>query len=75
LTGNAGVADGHGGTCVFVLRGDGKELWRSEKTTQGQSIPFDIALNGIDRLELIVEDAGDGNGADWGIWTNVQIHR
>ena len=75
LTGNAGLADGHDGTCVFVLRGDGKELWRSEKTTQGQSIPFDIALNGIDRLELIVEDAGDGNGADWGIWTDVQIQR
>jgi hypothetical protein len=29
----------------------------------------------VEVLELIVEDSGDGNGADWGLWTDVQMHR
>lgn len=75
ITGNAGLADGHDGTCVFVLRGDGKELWRSKTMNQGSSLAFDVKVSNVEVLELIVEDAGDGNGADWGLWTDVKLHR
>lgn len=75
LSGHFGVADGHDGSCVFVIRCDGVDRWRSESITQGQAYDFHVALNGTDRLELIVEDSGDGNGADWGIWTDVQLHK
>jgi hypothetical protein len=70
-----GLADGHDGTCVFVLRGDGKELWRSKLINQGSLLAFDVKVQDVEVLELIVEDGGDGNGADWGLWTDVQLHR
>lgn len=75
ISGNVGLADGHDGTCVFVLRGDGKELWRSKEMNQGSLLTFDVQVQDVEVLELIVEDSGDGNGADWGLWTDVQMHR
>lgn len=75
LTGNVGLADGHDGTCVFVLRGDGKDLWRSQRMNQGKIESFDVKVTNVSTLELIVEDGGDGNGSDWGLWTDVQLHR
>jgi hypothetical protein len=75
LSGHFGVADGHDGSCIFVIRCDGVERWRSESITQGQAYDFNVALNETDRLELIVEDSGDGNGGDWGLWTDVQLHK
>ncbi|MFM2218011.1 MAG: hypothetical protein RL240_2329 [Planctomycetota bacterium] len=75
ISGNVGLADGHDGTCVFVLRGDGKELWRSTVIHQGSLLAFDVKVQDVEVLELIVEDGGDGNGADWGLWTDVQLHR
>ncbi len=75
ITGNVGLADGHDGTCVFVLRGDGKELWRSPLMNQGKLASFGVNVRNVSKLELIAEDGGDGNGADWGLWTDVQLHR
>ena len=34
-----------------------------------------VDVKGADLLELIVEDAGDGNNGDWGVWLNPQIER
>lgn len=75
LTGHAGVADGHGGSVVFVVKADGKELWRSKKTAEGTLLDFDLDVENAKQIVFEVEDAGDGNGADWGVWTDLQIHR
>lgn len=73
LSGTAGVADGHEGSVVFVILGDGKELWRSKRTGDGIERAFEIKLEATQELSLVVEDSGDGNGADWGIWTDVKL--
>jgi len=60
FTSGCGLQDGHSGSVVFVLRGDRRELFRSERN-HGQSPAFDGSdVAGVDRLELVVEDAGDG---------------
>ncbi|NLE35274.1 MAG: hypothetical protein GX622_09235 [Bacteroidales bacterium] len=60
-----------GQTVVFVIRGDGRELWRS--TPVGADDPttaFEVSLEGVKELELAVE-SGDGESrfgglpADW----------
>ena len=76
LTGHAGLPDGHsGGSCVFVVKADGKELWRSPKTEPGTLRSFNVKVEGVKALELVVEDAGDGNGSDWGCWFDPELGR
>ena len=75
LTGQSGLADGHRGSVVFVIRCDGKERWRSKTIKQGRAAPFDINVTNVDRIELVVENAADGNGADWGVWLEPTLTR
>lgn len=76
FTAHAGLPDGHdGGSCVFVVKGDGKELSRSKKTEPGQLVSLELSVEGVKQLELIVEDAGDGIGSDWGCWFDPALSR
>jgi len=70
-----GLQNGHPGSVVFVIKGDGKELFRSNKIADHQARKETVSVAGIDLLELIVEDAGDGNNGDWGVWVNPTISR
>jgi hypothetical protein len=35
----------------------------------------DVVVQGVDRLELSVEDGGDGNHGDWGVWIWPQVRQ
>jgi len=70
-----GLQDGNGGTVIFVVKGDGKELFRSETVRGGAVREQQVSVQGIKQLELIVEDAGDGNGGDWGVWLAPRLQR
>jgi len=70
-----GLQNGHGGSVVFVVMGDGKELFRSDRITARQLRRETVSVKGVDVLELIVEDAGDGNNSDWGMWVEPIISR
>jgi hypothetical protein len=76
LRGHAGMPDGSdGGSCVFVVKADGKELWRTKKTEAGTLRSFDLKVEGVNALELVVEDAGDGKSSDWGCWFEPELSR
>ena len=68
-----GLQDGHDGSVVFVVRGDGRELVRSPLVKDHQLRKADVDVTGIQVLELSVEDGGDGANSDWGIWISPQI--
>lgn len=70
-----GLQDGHSGSVVFVVRGDGKELFRSEPVRDAKCRHLQVAVVGVDSLELAVEDAGDGTNSDWGVWVAAQLGR
>jgi len=57
------------GSVVFVVKGDGKELFRSPliRLADGE-VPVDVDLSGIQTLELVTEPGADGKSGDWGIW-------
>ncbi len=67
LVGECGIPDG-GGSVVFVIRTDGREVYRSPTLGPGRLERYDIDLAGVDELELVTEDAGDGRASDWAIW-------
>ena len=75
LTGKCGLPVQRGGSVVFVIRADGKEVFRSSKTKPGTIHPFDIDLENVKRLELVTEDGGDGKAADWGLWLGPILQR
>ena len=70
-----GIADGHEGSVVFVVYGDDHELWRSPITKVSKLYSLEISISDLQTLELRVENAGDGNNADWGLWLEPVISR
>lgn len=75
LTGLCGLDRGHSGSVVFVVRGDGRELFRSGTIRDHDEHPLAVDISGVDVLELVVEDAGDGKNSDHGIWFNPRLTR
>lgn len=70
-----GRQDGHGGSIVFVVIGDGRELFRSETVKDSIEYKLDIDVSSVNKLELVVEDAGDGTNSDWGVWLAPRLER
>ena len=70
-----GLQDGHDGSVVFVVRGDGKELFRSRLITDRRLRHLEIDVTDVKQLELVVEDGGNGNGSDWGLWIEPTLER
>ncbi|MEP4076617.1 NPCBM/NEW2 domain-containing protein [Haloferula sp.] len=75
LTGHCGLANGHRGSVIFIIKADGKELWRSKLTTSGTSHRYEIDLDGVKSLELQTDSGPDGTGADWGFWFDPTLNR
>lgn len=68
-----GVGSGDGsfdkGSVVFRLVGDGKEMYNSGMVRGGEKARnISLDVSGIDVLELIVEDGGDGVSGDHANW-------
>ena len=64
-----------GSSVVFVVKGDGKELFRSPLIQGEDSSEIKLNVRGVKTLELICEDGGDGNGSHWSVWLNPEIAR
>jgi hypothetical protein len=75
LEGACGLPPQAGGSVVFVIRGDGRELYRSPRIGPGVSERFRVDIANVARLELVTEDGGDGKAADWGVWGEPTLLR
>jgi TM2 domain-containing membrane protein YozV len=60
---------------VFVLKGDGRELYRSQPLVASVAQPIHIDVEGVDLLELIVEPGQPSTKRCWTIWCDPRIHR
>ena len=63
------------GTVVFEVYGDEKRLWKSGVVKVNQQMRFDIDVGGVERLKLVVTNAGDGGNSDWAIWLDLLLVR
>lgn len=70
-----GLQDGHAGSVVFVIKADGREVFRSLAISDHQVHEQVLSVAGTALLELIVEDAGDGNNSDWAVWLEPELRR
>lgn len=62
-------------SCVFEVLGDGKSLWKSARVSGWDAEEFDIDVSTVSTLELVVNDAGDGNNNDWACWFQPLLTR
>jgi len=71
-----GMQDGHPGTVVFVVSGDGMELFRSDIVRQGDKPDRkELDITGVRRLELSVDETEDGRSSDWAVWLAPKLER
>jgi NPCBM/NEW2 domain len=77
FTAAIGLRDGalKQGSAVFVVRGDGKELYRSPilRIRQSQDVKLDIT--GVKELELIARGGEGHNHNSWAIWVEPKVMR
>jgi hypothetical protein len=60
---------------VFVIKADGKELFRSSTIRDATTPSYEVDVAGVKRLELIVEKASDRNGGNWALWLDPTLYR
>jgi len=60
---------------MFIIKADGKQLWRSQLIKPGKLATFNLNVVNKQNIELIVEDGGNGNSADWGLWLEPTLTR
>jgi hypothetical protein len=75
FTSGYGLQDGHAGSVIFVIRADGRELFRSSRIDGHKLQQVRLDITDVKRLELAVEDAGDGAANDWGVWIEPALGR
>ncbi len=76
ISGWVGLDDetGNRGSVEFIIRADGKEVWKSgvmEPGTVAQA--FSVNLTDVKILDLVASDAGDGIDYDHADWADVKI--
>lgn len=70
-----GLQKGGDGKVVFVVSGDGKELFRSDVIGRSREQKLEVDVSGVDALELIVENGSDSNARCWSIWGSPKLSR
>jgi hypothetical protein len=60
---------------VFVIKTDGREVFRSLAIRGPTKPSYTVDPTGIKTLELIVEQASDRNGGNWGLWLDPVLSR
>jgi hypothetical protein len=77
LTATVGLRDGAAkqGSAIFLVRGDGTELYRSPVLRAGDSDEMKIDVSDVERLELIANGAEGHVHNSWAIWVAPQLSR
>ncbi|WP_158261364.1 MULTISPECIES: NPCBM/NEW2 domain-containing protein [Pirellulaceae] len=77
FTAVVGMQGGAWGTAsaIFIVKGDGKELFRSDKLRTTHVENLDIDVSGIKQLELITETGESNNSGCWSVWGSPKLSR
>ena len=81
LSGEAGLHTFHSsGTVIFIIKADGREVFRSSAIHQMKKTGYTVNLAGVKRLELITEhdiraDPDDSTHGDCALWLDPVLSR
>jgi hypothetical protein len=60
---------------VYVIKTDGKEVFRSSAVRGPTHAYYAVEVAGVKTLELLVENAYDHNWANWSLWLDPTLFR
>lgn len=60
---------------LFVIKADGREVFRSPAVRGAKPVRYDVDMTGVKTLELVVEKAGAQNGGNWALWLEPALLR
>jgi tetratricopeptide (TPR) repeat protein len=63
------------GSAVFIVRGDGREIFRSATLRVDSSQRLKIDVSGVDELELVTLPGEAHNHFSWAIWAEPLVRR
>jgi tetratricopeptide (TPR) repeat protein len=63
------------GSAIFIIRGDGRELFRSAVLRVNASEHVTIDVRGVNELELVTESGEGHNRSSWAIWAEPTLRR
>ncbi|HYG24152.1 MAG TPA: NPCBM/NEW2 domain-containing protein [Verrucomicrobiae bacterium] len=78
LRGKAGLHTAYQGRAfgvIFIIKADGREVFRSTPVRGSNPIHYDVDIEGVKALELVVEKAGNQNGGNWALWLEPELLR
>lgn len=77
LTASVGLRDGANpvGSAVFIVRGDGKELYRSEVLRVGVHEALSVDISEVKNLELSTEGGNGNPNSSWAVWVDPKVRR
>jgi beta-galactosidase len=76
FTAVVGVDDevGASGSVTFTVLADGRAVVATGVLTgSSASVPLDVDVSGAQRVDLLIGDAGNGNGSDHADWADAQL--
>jgi len=62
-------------SAIFIVKGDGQELFRSDKLRSSELANVDIDVTGVKKLELITETGESNINGCWSVWGSPKISR
>ena len=74
LSTSFGFRDGGNNNAYFIIKGDGKVLYKSPETEPEKVYSKTVNVEGVKKLELIVEPV-ETNSSSWTIWVNPELSR
>ena len=77
FTATIGLRDGahEQGSAGFIVRGDGRELYRSVTLRVNASARVKLDVSGINELELVTEPGETHHHNSWAIWVEPRVQR
>ncbi|MBP5622919.1 MAG: NPCBM/NEW2 domain-containing protein [Thermoguttaceae bacterium] len=70
-----GLEKGGTGSVVFVVYGDGEEIFRSALISDRELHESSVDVSNVQTLKLVVEDGGNGNNSDHSVWIEPKLLR
>jgi hypothetical protein len=70
-----GLQRGARGKVVYVVKADGKDVFRSSIIEGSKERAMELDVRGVKSLELVVENGGEGSGHCWSVWGSPEVSR
>ncbi|MGI9244917.1 MAG: NPCBM/NEW2 domain-containing protein [Verrucomicrobiales bacterium] len=60
---------------IFIVNGDGRELFRSDQLAPGETAEVDVEIGGVEEIQLLTESGMESTHTCWAVWGSPKVTR